>query len=422
MNSFEELGIDSSILKSISNMGFNEPTTIQEKCIKPIIEGRDVVGKSETGSGKTLAFGCGLIQNRSNKEIGSIVLTPTRELAVQVSEALEEYAKYLTLNVVPIYGGVSLENQVKKLKKANVVVATPGRCLDHINRGTIDLSKVSMIVLDEADRMVDMGFITDVEKIMNQCPKESQKMLFSATLSPEIKRIEKKYMKNPERMMSDDYVDPSKLKQIYYDVLPAKKFSLLVHLLKGDTQGLNLVFCNTKKEVDFVTKNLNNNGIEAISIHGGFSQAKRTETMKSFKDQSVRVLVCTDVAARGLDIPGVSHVYNYDVPMDKKDYIHRIGRTARAGEKGKVVNLLSPRDHDNFSRILELDVNIEKEELPFLKKVNIQQPQEKRKSLEEIKKKGHHYRKKTNKAPMKERKPKQNREGKPPFKKKQLQN
>lgn len=410
MNSFENLGIDDSILKSIDELGFSNPTQIQEKCIKPIIEGKDIVGKSETGSGKTLAFGCGLIQNKSREKISSIVLTPTRELALQVSENLRDYSKNLSLNIVPIYGGVSIEKQIKELKKANIVIATPGRCLDHIQRGTIDLSKVKVIVLDEADRMVDMGFIDDVEKIMAKCPKERQTLLFSATLSPEIKKIEKKYMNNPIRMMAEDYVDPAKLKQVYYDILPSKKFSLLVHLLKKDNEGLKLVFCNTKKEVDFITENLNHNNIESIAIHGGFTQSKRTETMKAFKNQKVKVLVCTDVAARGLDIPGVSHVYNYDLPMDKKDYVHRIGRTARAGEKGEVVNILSPRDHDNFSRILELGINVEKKELPTLERVNIKQQQTKRPSNAPFRKEKYSSKRTTKKTGREN----QRRRGKPP--------
>ncbi len=376
MNSFEELGIDRDILKNIADMGFTEPTAIQEKCIKPIIEGKDVIGKSETGSGKTLAFGCGIIQNRIKKGIGAIVLAPTRELAVQVSESLSDYSKQLSLSVVPIYGGVSISNQTNQLRKANIVVATPGRLLDHMQRGSIDLSQVQVIVLDEADRMVDMGFIDDVKKIMSACPKERQTLLFSATMSEEIKKIEKRYMKNPVRMLTEDYVDPSKLFQVYYDVSPVKKFSLLVHLLKGDDdEGLKLVFCNTKREVDFITSNLNYNGIEAIAIHGGYTQAKRTKTMDNFRNQKVKVLVCTDVAARGLDIPGVSHVYNYDLPQDRKDYVHRIGRTARAGEKGKVINILAPKDHDNFSRIMELGIKVEKGETPETSSVNIQRNQ-----------------------------------------------
>ncbi|MFW6014264.1 MAG: DEAD/DEAH box helicase [Candidatus Nanoarchaeia archaeon] len=418
MNSFEDLGIDEKILKSINELGFKEPTEIQERCIKPIIEGNDLVGKSETGSGKTLAFGCGIIQNKSKDEISSIVLTPTRELAMQVSENLRDYSKHISLKVVPIYGGVSIENQMKELKKANIVVATPGRCLDHIQRRTIDLSKVRMIVLDEADRMVDMGFIDDVEKIMAKCPKERQTLLFSATLSPEIKKIEKKYMKEPVRMLAEDYVDPSKLKQVYYDVLPSKKFSLLVHLLKEDEEGLKLVFCNTKKEVDFITENLNFNGIESIAIHGGFTQSKRTQTMNSFKNQKVKVLVCTDVAARGLDIPGVSHVYNYDIPMDKKDYVHRIGRTARAGQKGRVVNILAPRDHENFSKVLELGINVEKKELPTLERVNMKQQQTKKPSHTPFRKENYPP-KRTSKKPGREN---QRRRGKPPAKRTNYRN
>lgn len=376
MTEFKELGIIEPILKSIEKKGFTEPTYIQEKSIPEIIKGNDVVGMSATGSGKTLAFGCGIIQNlEKGNGIGAVILTPTRELAEQVCDALKEFSKFKQLSIIPVYGGVSISPQIEKLKRADIVVGTPGRMLDHLERGTIDLSRLKTLVLDEADRMVDMGFIIDVEKIIKQCPKDRQTLMFSATISSDIKKIEAKFMNNPIQVKAKSHVDPTKLKQEYYDISNGMKFSLLVHFLKNDYTGLSLVFCNTRRQVDFISTNLKYNKIDAVPIHGGLTQARRSETLKKFTNNKVSVLVCTDVAARGLDIPGVSHVYNYDLPNDNKEYVHRIGRTARAGKDGKVVNILSQRDHDNFSNILNAhrDLNIERYEIPKIEKSMVKQ-------------------------------------------------
>ncbi|MBU1850040.1 MAG: DEAD/DEAH box helicase [Nanoarchaeota archaeon] len=338
------------------------------------MQGKDVIGRSSTGSGKTLAFACAIIQNmQAGPGVKAVVLTPTRELAEQVSEALKEFSKYKSLYVTAIYGGVSINPQFAKLKKADVVVATPGRFLDHMERGTIDLSNVQIFVLDEADRMVDMGFIDDVDKIISVCPKKRQTLLFSATLSSDIERIKNKYMSNPESISAKPYVDPSKLKQIYYDVRDNIKFSLLVHLLSKEHGGLVIIFCNTRRQADFISKNLRANNLDAIAIHGGFSQAKRSANMDKFQSKNTKVLVCTDVAARGLDIPDVSHIYNYDIPNDSKEYIHRIGRTARAGKEGIIINILSSRDHNNFYSIQKAysTISIEKIDVPELKNVVI---------------------------------------------------
>ena len=371
---FKKLGISESILKIIEESGFTKPTYIQEKSIPPILEGKDVIGQSSTGSGKTLAFGCGIIQNmdKSSDGIKSIVLTPTRELAEQVRDALRDFSKYDRLRVVPIYGGVSINPQISQLRKADVVVATPGRLLDHLNRRTIDLSKVQILVLDEADRMVDMGFIDDVNKIIRYCSKKRQTLLFSATMSSDIENIKHQFMNNPISIMTRTQVDPSKLKQVYYDVKNNMKFSLLVTLLSEEHSGSVLVFCNTRVQSDFVATNLRLNKFDAVAIHGGYTQAKRSATMDKFKSDRVNILVCTDVAARGLDIPGVSHVYNFDIPKDSKEYIHRIGRTARAGKEGMVINILSDRDHTNFSNLFRVhsNLNIENLETPHITKAN----------------------------------------------------
>ena len=347
---FNEFNLSKELLSSIEKLGISEPTQIQQQSIPFIINGDDVIGESATGSGKTLAFGCGIIEKVVPRQgLQALVLTPTRELAEQVKESLRKLTQMLS--IITVYGGVNIDAQIKNLPKADIVVGTPERMLDHIERRTINLSKIKLIVLDEADRMLDMGFIDDVERIMKECPKKRQTLFFSATIAPAIKELSKRYMFNPKKVSATKMVDASKLKQVYYDVSKNMKFSLLAHLLKKESSGLVLVFCNTRMNVDFVAKNLRNNKIDAIAIHGGFSQNKRNKTLQTFSDKKAHVLVCTDVVARGLHIENVSHVYNYDIPKDPKDYVHRIGRTARAGEEGKAVSLLCDFDHENYARV-----------------------------------------------------------------------
>jgi superfamily II DNA/RNA helicase len=369
---FEELGICEHVLKVVKAKKFEKPSEIQIKTIPLVLEGKDVIAGSKTGSGKTLVFGAGIIKNvEHERKIQALVLTPTRELAEQVSSAIGEFAYYKKLEVVSVYGGVSIENQIKKLAYADIVVATPGRLLDHMNRKSINLSNVRFLVLDEADRMWDMGFKEDVSKIVNGCPKEKQTLLFSATISQELESFSKRYMKAPVEISVESFVDASKLKQVYYDVRDDGKFSLLVHLLKKETSQLSMIFCNTRRNADFVATNLKNNGINAQVIHGGMEQNKRTRVLKGFDDSKINILVCTDVAARGLDIPNVSHVYNYDIASDPKDYIHRIGRTARAGKEGIAVNILASRDYDNFANVQKHNqgIVIEREMTPRYEKI-----------------------------------------------------
>ncbi len=354
MENFRKLGICEPVLKSLQEHKFENPSEIQEKAIPLILHGEDVIADSATGTGKTLVFGSGIIHNtEKGRGIQSLVLTPTRELAEQISCALKSFSKYKQFNISAIYGGISINPQFDELERAEIVIGTPGRILDHINRGTIDLGSVKILVLDEADRMLDMGFINDVEKIIHQCPTERQTLLFSATISEDIAHLSRKYMDNPVKVSVQSQVDPKKLTQIYYDVPDNQKFSLFVHLLKNEKSGLVMVFCNTQRNTDFVANNLRLNDIDALAIHGGFSQAKRKRTMEKFNANNFQVLVCTDVAARGLDIKGVSHIYNYDIPKEAKQYIHRIGRTARAGKEGKAINLLASRDYENYSNVLK---------------------------------------------------------------------
>ncbi len=370
MESFKILGISEPVLRSIKDEKFESPSEIQEKSIPLIMAGKDVIAGSATGSGKTLAFAAGIIKNsEKGKGIQALILVPTRELAEQVARTLAKFSKYRPMEIIAVYGGVGINPQIQGLRTADVVVGTPGRLLDHIERSTIRLGRVKTLVLDEADRMFDMGFKDDVERIIRKCPEERQTLLFSATITKEVVQLSKRHMKKPLEVSVDSYVDPKKLIQTFYDVSEELKFNLLLHLLKNEKSGLVMVFCNTKRNTDKVADNLRYSNVDALAIHGGLPQGKRNNVIENFHSGRSCVLVCTDVAARGLDIPGVSHVYNYDIPRESKQYIHRIGRTARAGADGKAINILCRKDYDNFSQILkETDVVITEEELPVLDK------------------------------------------------------
>ena len=372
MEQFEKLGFSKEVLFNLKKTGFQKPTEIQEKAIPLAIAGKDIVGASFTGSGKTLVFASSIIENLTKKDyVQALVLTPTRELAEQVADSIRHFSKK-NLKTLAIYGGVNIEGQINKLDNTDIVVGTPGRIIDHLKRKTLSLDKVKILVLDECDRMFDMGFHRDVEMIIQHCPKKRQTMLFSATISADIDYFIQKYTTNPEIISVASYVDPSKLKQIFYDVPDSLKFSLLVHLLKKERAKLAMIFCNTRRNVDFIADNLNNKGINAQAIHGGLEQNKRIRILTDFHENRVNILVCTDVAARGLDIKGVGHIYNYDIPKDDKDYVHRIGRTARASEEGKAINILSSRDYENFRKINEnTDIKIDQEKLPYIEKVDI---------------------------------------------------
>ncbi len=368
---FAKLGLNKEILAVLEEIKFEDPTEIQEKAIPLALKGKDIIGGSATGSGKTLAFAAPIIQNiTSNNFVQALILTPTRELAEQVSESVKKFAKKSRLEVLAVYGGVGIEPQMRKLSTTDIVVGTPGRILDHLNRKTLRLDHVKFLVLDEVDRMFDMGFQRDVEKIINHCPKQRQTMLFSATVSREIDWLAKKHTDDAIEIAVESLVDPKNLKQVYYDVPSPLKFSLLAHLLKKEDSELVMVFCSSRRNVDFVARNLKNIGVSANPIHGGMSQNKRSKMLKGFHNSKVDVLICTDVAARGLDISGVSHVYNYDLPKTSDDYIHRIGRTARAGKSGIAINLLCDKDYENFGRITRNEnLQIERVEMPHIEKI-----------------------------------------------------
>lgn len=374
MEKFTKLGLSKELTDVLKQVGFKIPTEIQEKTIPLALSGKDIIGGSATGSGKTLTFASAIIENiKPNRGVQALILTPTRELAEQIAKVMKDFSKNKNLNVLAVYGGIKIEPQIKKLFKTDILVGTPGRILDHINRKTLRLNEIKFLVLDEVDRMFDMGFSRDVEKIIKRCPEKRQTMMFSATISSDIDYLAKKYTRNPVEISVESYVDPSKLKQIYYDVPNNKKFSLLVHLLKQEGSHFVLVFCSTRRQVDVVANNLIRVGIKAKVIHGGLEQKKRLRVLNEFKKEGKGVLVCTDIAARGLDIDSVSQVYNYDVPTDAKDYVHRIGRTARAGKEGKAIVLLSSRDYERFGILTKSEeFNITSEELPWLEAIKVE--------------------------------------------------
>ncbi len=378
MESFKKLGITEGLLRSIKEQNFEKPSEIQEKSIPIILEGRDVIGKSATGSGKTLAFGAGIIEKlKKNNGIQALVLTPTRELAEQVTQSLKKFSKNTNLKIQDIYGGVSISRQIEEIKHSEVIVGTPGRILDHLERKTLNLSNIMILVLDEADRMADMGFLPDVERIIKKCPVNRQTLLFSATISQDVNYIAEKYMKNPEYVSVKSYVEPEKLKQYYYDISPNAKFSLLIYLLKADKSQLVMIFCNTRRNADIIARNLQRLGLKATAIHGGRTQNRRNDIMEQFHKGHIHILVCTDVAARGLDIKNVSHIYNYDIPKNSTDYIHRIGRTARAGNEGEAISIVSNRDYENFNKVISnRALNIVAKELPSFENVQFHLSQE----------------------------------------------
>ena len=377
---FEELNLKPVLMEQIKRQGFKEMTLIQEKTIPEIRKGKDVVGHSLTGSGKTAAFAIPILEHIvAGKNIQALVLTPTSELCVQVQTVFDILGKAINIRTTPVFGGVGIEPQIDSVRRADVVVATPGRLLDLIQRRAIRLDTVKFFVLDEVDKMFEMGFVEDVERITTYLPTNRQTLLFSATMSPKVHQVIKKHLKNPVMFKAQIAVDKSLLKQNYYVVDQREKFGLLVHLIKQTAEGLSIIFCATRSEVDIVAQNLKSNKIHSMAIHGGLTQNKRLYALESLRKEHVSVLVATDVAARGLDIKNVHYVYNYDVPRTSEEYMHRIGRTARAGEKGEAITLLSQKDYDNFSHVLsDRTIIINKLPIPQFEKIMMQRIMEKR--------------------------------------------
>ncbi len=338
------------------------------------MEGKDLIGQAQTGTGKTTAFGVPMIQkiDPANKDVQGIVIAPTRELAIQVAEELNRIGQNKGVKTVPIYGGQDITRQIKALKRRpQLIAATPGRLLDHIRRRTIKLQNIETVVLDEADEMLNMGFIEDIEAILAEMPQKHQTLLFSATMPKRIQLLAEKFMNQPEivrvksKQLTVDHID-----QYYYDVKENQKFDVLCRSLDIESPDLAIIFGRTKKRVDEVVEGLLKRGYSAEGIHGDIPQVKREKVIKRFKDQATDILVATDVAARGLDISGVTHVYNFDLPQDPESYVHRIGRTGRAGKKGSAYTFVTPREMDHLKTIEKLTKRqIEKQSFPTYKDV-----------------------------------------------------
>jgi ATP-dependent RNA helicase DeaD len=349
---FAELGLGPGILGTLSSLGYEEPTPIQREAIPHLLEGRDLLGLAATGTGKTAAFALPLLQRIETRgQVPSaLILVPTRELAIQVAQAVHRYGKQLGVEVLPMYGGQPFAQQLRVLKRGvDVVVATPGRALDHIRRGTFDLRRLKVLVLDEADEMLDMGFAEDIEAILAETPEERQTLLFSATLAPRIEGIARKHLRNPVevRIATEDEEDGEVplVRQTAYLVRRPHKLAALGRVLDLESPEAALVFCRTRNDVDELTEALNGRGYRAEAMHGGMSQEERDRVMKKLRGNTVDLLVATDVAARGLDISHLSHVINYEVPSSPKSYVHRIGRVGRAGREGVAITLAEPREH-----------------------------------------------------------------------------
>ncbi|HET8770094.1 MAG TPA: DEAD/DEAH box helicase [Gemmatimonadaceae bacterium] len=352
---FASLALDERVLSELHALGYEEPTPIQLAAIPPLMAGRDVMAQAATGTGKTAAFALPLLHNLNagappRERTSALVLVPTRELAMQVSEAIHRYGKGIGAVALPVYGGASMESQIRSLKRGvDIVIATPGRALDHIRRKTVHLSSVRMVVLDEADEMLDMGFAEDLEAILAATPKEKQVALFSATLAPRISAIARTHLRDPEVIRIDrEAVKPgksAKVRQVAYIVPRAHKMAALGRILDVEHPHSAIVFCRTRTEVDQVAETLNARGYRSEALHGGLSQEQRDRVMKKFRANTADLLIATDVAARGLDVEHVSHVVNYDVPSASEAYVHRIGRTGRAGRTGTAITLAEPREH-----------------------------------------------------------------------------
>ncbi|EEB73720.1 DEAD/DEAH box helicase [Thermococcus sp. AM4] len=352
--SFEELGLSESSLEAVKRKGFETPTDIQREVIPRLLEGDvDIIGQSQTGTGKTAAFALPIIEAIDPKEktVQAIILTPTRELALQVADEIKSLRGKKRVYVYAIYGGQPIGPQIRALERGvHVVVGTPGRVLDHLNRGTLDLSSVRFFVLDEADRMLDMGFVDDIEEIMRRAPEEKRILMFSATMPMGILLLAKKYMRNPEVVLvSRDEIVPEMVDQEYVEVLPARKYEKLKEVLEEGFYGI--IFCHTKRETRELSERLRRDGFRADALNGDMSQAARERTFNRFKEGKINVLVATDVAARGLDVREISHVINYSLPMNPEQYIHRIGRTGRMGKRGKAITFLEPGEIGRFRGI-----------------------------------------------------------------------
>ncbi|PHQ65163.1 MAG: ATP-dependent RNA helicase RhlE [Sulfurimonas sp.] len=367
--SFNNLGLSAPLLKAVKEQGYSEPTPIQKQAIPVILDRKDILAGAQTGTGKTAGFTLPMLELLSRSKhtkakahhVRALILTPTRELAAQVAESVEVYGKHLPFKSCVIFGGVKINPQIVKLRKGmDIVIATPGRLLDHMNQKTIDLSKVDFLILDEADRMLDMGFINDIRKILEVLPKQKQTLLFSATYSDEIKKLSDRLLNSPTLIeVARRNTASETVKQAIYPVDKVRKRELLTHLIKEGKWKQVLVFSRTKHGANRLAGQLETDGISAVAIHGNKSQNARTKALADFKKGEVRVLVATDIAARGIDIDQLPHVVNYELPNVSEDYVHRIGRTGRAGNEGEAISLVCVDENEylaNIEKLIKKDI------------------------------------------------------------------
>ncbi len=364
---FGSLELDRKVVTALTDMGFEEPSPIQSQTIPIVLEGKDVIGQAQTGTGKTAAFGIPVIQRIQTEQKGvqALIMTPTRELAIQVSEELSKIGRLKRIKTLPVYGGQPIDRQIRSLRAGiHIVVGTPGRLLDHIRRQTIRLDSIRFLVLDEADEMLDMGFVEDMEEIMRHLPETRQTLLFSATMPPTIRALSKKYMKDPTTVtVNREALTVPLIDQYYYET--RDKLDGLCLVLDAEVSGKLIVFCRTKKSVDELASSLESRGYMADGLHGDLSQNQRDRVMKRFREGKSDILVATDVAARGLDIENITHVVNYDIPQDPESYVHRIGRTGRAGQKGVAMTFITPREYRQLKLIERVTKSkIQRRQLP----------------------------------------------------------
>jgi len=371
---FEDLKLSPEMKRAIADMGFEEATPIQSLALPPILDGKDVIGQAQTGTGKTAAFGIPVLEklDPTVKGVQAIILCPTRELAIQVAEEIKKLSKYKKTSVLPVYGGQPIERQIKALKRGvQIIIGTPGRVMDHIHRRTLRMDQVKMIILDEADEMLDMGFRDDIEFVLEHVSHERQMLLFSATMSRQILGITRKYQNNPEMLkVAHQEITVPEIQQIYFEVKEQMKLDLLTRLIDMHNLKLALVFCNTKRRVDRLVSNLQTRGYFADGLHGDMSQNQRDRVMNKFRKGQIEILVATDVAARGIDVDDVEAVFNYDVPNNEEYYVHRIGRTGRAGRTGQAFTFASGKEIYQLRDIQRYTkVRIEQHKIPSVSEV-----------------------------------------------------
>lgn len=369
MPDFVSIGISDRFVKTLRGYGIAQATPIQEQAIPLVMSGKDVIAQAQTGTGKTLAFILPILEkiDRSAEHVQALIVTPTRELALQITDEFEKLiADMADVDVLAVYGGQDVEKQLKKLKKnIQIVVGTPGRLLDHIRRGTVKLSEISFLVLDEADQMLHIGFLNEVEDIIKETPKTRQTLLFSATMPEEVRKLARKHMRDPQYIQIEKTQGPAEnVKQIAIHTIDRAKQATLIQLVETHRPYLAVIFCRTKRRVSKLYEVLKSHKFLCDELHGDLSQAKREQVMRRFRDGEIQLLIATDVAARGLDVEGVTHVFNYDIPQDAESYVHRIGRTGRAGTKGLAITLYSSADKPTLEMIeKELSIKIQKQNI-----------------------------------------------------------